>query len=1498
MSLPTQWQELAVGTTLTSQLASDGLYDDLRVYNRPLPASQIQDLFNGTINVYVPPSDPSEDHNRNWTLERSFDGNGNVIGESKQFSDALGRPTQSQAKSMTSKHVFASQNIYNAQGKPALSTLPAPTNNQEFNYREDFIKDNTGQLYSDAAFEGVNSTNPLPVENTSIGTLGYYYGTNNVLEPYTATSTHPFSLAEAFTDPIGGVKRATGPGDEFRMGSGREGKARQFMVLDELEHYLSLRQYFVPGTPAGATYKYNAFKTVNISPDGKESIIFSDASGQTLAACLSGAEYAPIELSALLEAPILTTEPLPYREIHVPAAGDIQLTITPNTWIVDGASGYVLNLQDNTRVSFSAPNGNSPATIPLRPGFYRIVAQQGSMTCRYPVRYGHFSYTYYDDAGRGVASVAPAGVDRNSTAAPNHVTRSLYDGLGQLLRATSTDEGEARYVYAQDGRVRFSQSAQQLADHSFSYVNYDRAGRAVETGVYAENTADPSQGLIFEDHLTTTLRANSVLQPQVLENRTRAGGLNAAQCREQHSTWYDQMPDAVPGSRTPRFLVGATAKTSNVTAATWYSYDELGRVEWMVQQLQALGTKTVDYTYDFNGNVLEVAYQKGQPDAFYHHYQYDADQRLSAVYTSPDGGEARALQARYYYYLHGPLKRVELANRLQGVDYLYTVQGWLKSINHMNTRLDPGQDSPKARGIPKDLFALTLNYFGNDYGSAKLPASSVLVPGRTASRYDGTIADATWRTASSVDRHTMAYQYDTKGQLLQADYGKLTPGSATFQLDPARGNAEGGITYDLNGNIQQLTRRNQAGTPTDEFKYNYRAASNQLSDIRHPTTNVELLRYTYDQDGQLTEQVDAGVASTLTYDAAGNVTRVQRAQPGGGNAPLVSFTYDDRGFRSTKTTYTAGTPTRTTYYARDGAGNVLSIYEQEAATGSPLVQAEIPLYGSGRVGTLVRQDNGMLDARYELNDQLGNARVVFHLPSTVRYLASMAASQAQREEQEFENVASTRFATPVASDGYVARLHAAQGLPQGPSKTLQLAKGDTVTFSAAAFFNADGSGRVALRVAPLLVAGVPNPPRPAESGEPRRNWLGRLAAGLTLSGWSARQGTPPTTGVLAYLRYRLKDAQGTVLDEQFEPVNSALPGAWQTLQLGVRAKEAGTLEVAVVSNDPARAIYFDDIQVEHTGSMIVQEQHTYAFGAPLPGLSYVVGDKRYRYGYQGQFAEKDEETGWNSFEERQYDSRIGRWLSPDPQGQFHSAYVGMGNNPVSGVDPDGGWSWIGAGAGAVVGAGIGALLDGDGSAWDGAAIGFGAGFVAGGLLGPESYRVRTASGAHTVIEPMRLNIPSVAFIPVLPVSRSRLHSLPETSFIVEYNRTTETDESTTGAFRIKGTNITGYFLESAGPSTTSSNMDKRIPSGTYNLGRHSGDRFSDALIIWNSNVPKSRAVLIHPGNFPGDTEGCFLPGSSVGVNKVGNSKPIFDRIMKQAKKNGMRNAKLIIKDPK
>ncbi len=77
----------------------------------------------------------------------------------------------------------------------------------------------------------------------------------------------------------------------------------------------------------------------------------------------------------------------------------------------------------------------------------------------------------------------------------------------------------------------------------------------------------------------------------------------------------------------------------------------------------------------------------------------------------------------------------------------------------------------------------------------------------------------------------------------------------------------------------------------------------------------------------------------------------------------------------------------------------------------------------------------------------------------------------------------------------------------------------------------------------------------------------------------------------------------------------------------------------------------------------------YPFGEQLPNRNSM---SAYRYAFQGQ--ELDTELGMEAFQLRLWDGRIGRWLSPDPYGQYASPYLGMGNNPVSMIDPDGGFT--------------------------------------------------------------------------------------------------------------------------------------------------------------------------------------------------------------------------------
>lgn len=178
----------------------------------------------------------------------------------------------------------------------------------------------------------------------------------------------------------------------------------------------------------------------------------------------------------------------------------------------------------------------------------------------------------------------------------------------------------------------------------------------------------------------------------------------------------------------------ADNSTSTPISGMYYNYDISGNVKTLYRQIPGLGTKQVDYEYDLiSVKVNFVAYQHNATtpnrDQFYYLYKYDADNRLTEAWSSPLATvkpygvgsylnlARKRLDAAYFYYLHGPLARLELGDQLakvQGIDYAYTLQGWLKGVNGnvLNSAEEIGKDGTN---IAKDALAFSLNYYANDY---------------------------------------------------------------------------------------------------------------------------------------------------------------------------------------------------------------------------------------------------------------------------------------------------------------------------------------------------------------------------------------------------------------------------------------------------------------------------------------------------------------------------------------------------------------------------------------------------------------------------------------------------------------------------------------------------------------------------------------------------------------------------------------------------------------
>lgn len=123
--------------------------------------------------------------------------------------------------------------------------------------------------------------------------------------------------------------------------------------------------------------------------------------------------------------------------------------------------------------------------------------------------------------------------------------------------------------------------------------------------------------------------------------------------------------------------------------------------------------------------------------------------------------------------------------------------------------------------------------------------------------------------------------------------------------------------------------------------------------------------------------------------------------------------------------------------------------------------------------------------------------------------------------------------------------------------------------------------------------------------------------------------------------------------------------------------------------------------------------------------------------------------------------------------------------------------------------------------------------------------------------------------------------------VLEITRFKEIDDMTLGRFVLRDGEkevLKGYTCEPAGPDTTQSGMDRRIPQGKYQIAWHDSPKFRVRLpLLWNELVSKSRRILIHAGNTGRNTEGCVLLGTSLGARGVKDSRTALSALLATVK---------------
>lgn len=308
-------------------------------------------------------------------------------------------------------------------------------------------------------------------------------------------------------------------------------------------------------------------------------------------------------------------------------------------------------------------------------------------------------------------------------------------------------------------------------------------------------------------------------------------------------------------------------------------------------------------------------------------------------------------------------------DKVQGLDYVYNLQGWIKGVNNTTSESDMGLDGFVATGIAtgntipsiankwfgKDEAAYSLGYHRADYqpigtgtnlgifDHSNTAAFNNDIKGTNATKglYNGNIAFMISHIPQLAQANplthatqAMVYQYDALHRITNSESYAYVNGWNKNGLSNAYRTE---YTYDGNGNLQTLDRHtleNSTSTSKhiDALTYHYGSGNlkNRLESITDPSAvtaginDVGAASYTYDEIGNL--KTDGN--NTIEWNLQNKVSSVDNA-----NYDII-YTYDVGGNRLGKSVTPKGgtSPTQTTFYVRDASGNIMGTYIVENNT--------------------------------------------------------------------------------------------------------------------------------------------------------------------------------------------------------------------------------------------------------------------------------------------------------------------------------------------------------------------------------------------------------------------------------------------------------------------------------------------------------------------------------------------------------------------------------------
>ncbi len=512
----------------------------------------------------------------------------------------------------------------------------------------------------------------------------------------------------------------------------------------------------------------------------------------------------------------------------------------------------------------------------------------------------HDTYYVYDDFNN-LTYVIPPKVNVSDGVSLSELAELCYqykyDSRNRLVNKKIPGKGWESIVYNRLDQPILTQDANQVPNEEWLFTKYDALGRVIYTGIYIDDRGrvDLQREAYLEDYTQWESRQAEISSVPFLNYYSNTS-FPTYDLQLHTVNYYDdyELPTIV-------------TLNPNTTQITWEGMTATGEVKGLptVTQVRVLGTDkwitTTNY-YDDKGRVWETHVKNdyleiddwvltkldfvGKPlKTFTKHikngnlfcitddYTYDQQGRLLTQDQRVNEALPERIVSNHYDELgqliqKGVGGKTHDSQRLQTIDYYYTVRGWLKAINNVDQLND-------------DLFGFNINYDKQAHGATPL--------------YNGNIAETEWKTSNDGTKRWYTYNYDALNRITQA-------------IDNSNNYSLSSITYDKNGNILGLNRTghiNESATSfgaMDELLYTY--SGNQLLSVsdQGATTgfkdgNIGSDDYEYDINGNLIKDKNKGIIA-IAYNHLNLPTRVTFDDAD--HTGTIEYIYDATGIKQKK----------------------------------------------------------------------------------------------------------------------------------------------------------------------------------------------------------------------------------------------------------------------------------------------------------------------------------------------------------------------------------------------------------------------------------------------------------------------------------------------------------------------------------------------------------------------------------------------------------------------